>query len=187
VKAFCWVLIVAGSIATLQYGAVAAQAQAIPPCRGVAVVARFNVQAGTCPTDENGGTGSAEISRRGSTATLSATLGETSQPGSAEQVASWWENNAPLDGSSEICVQVSVTRLSLVQAGGVQEDFTVYWNYARQEHSLVSVTATGNLTLCGAVPAGVVNVGWQLITLATASSPESKALVSETLTDVSVS
>lgn len=167
-------------IANLQYGTAWAQAS-VTRCTGAGLITSVDVQYGTCATDANSGTASVEFSNHGSTATLGATLAETSQPGSAEQVATFWENNAPLDGSSEICVQMSVTRVSSTSAGAVDEDFGVYWNYAEQRHLIAPVTATGKQTYCEAVPAGVANVGWQLITLASANSPGSKAHMSETI------
>jgi hypothetical protein len=169
------ILIVTGVIAGLLYATAPAQATVIG-CSGIGVIASNNVQYGTCATDANGGTGSVTFSNDGSTAALSAKTKRA-----AEQVASYWQSNGPVNATSEICVDISVTQVSLRGSGLVQEQLRLSYNGAQQGPITWSVTTTGNKTYCGAIPAGATNVWWQLITLANANKPVGEARVSETL------
>jgi len=162
------------------YGMVSAQTT-VTGCQGIGLIASNNVQYGTCTTDANGGTGSVVFSNDGFTVAL---RGRTQK--GAEQVASFWESNGPVSATSQICVAISVTELSVKGLGGVQEQLVLSYNGIPQNPLTSSVTATGELTSCGAVPAGATNVFWQLITIAGGDKPASRVGASQTFRGVSI-
>jgi hypothetical protein len=176
---------------------VAGTAQAgVTGCNSVGTVAGY-VNYGACSTDQNGGTGSV-------TWPDTAAEGVPSGHGfivdmkaktqrSAEQVASFWQSNGPLEITTpnQICAYTNVTQLSLKGGGYVTQQLFLSYNGA--EYPIGSprqITSTTNnssaLSYCGNVPAGATNVWWQLITIAGGLKPSSQVSVSATLIGVSV-
>ena len=78
---------------SLLFGLISAP-PSVTSCQGIGLIASINVQYGSCATDANGGRGSVEFSGGGFTAVLSA----KTQRG-AEQVASFWESNGPVNAA----------------------------------------------------------------------------------------
>lgn len=133
----------------------------VTSCQGAGLITSINVQYGVCTTDLNGGTGSIAFSGGGLTVALSARSGL----GAPEMVASEWQSNGAVIVTSEICIAISVTHLSLQGGGEVQEQLHLSYNGAPQAPLTWLVTTTGRKTYCGPVPAGATNVWWQLITI----------------------
>jgi hypothetical protein len=169
------------SLAARQSNGTVTLEASIRNCQGVGLIASINVQYGTCTTDADGGKGFVEFSDGGSTVALTA----KSQKG-AEAVASSWQSNGPVNATSQICVTISVTDLSLKGLGAVKQQLGLSYTGAPQTLFTSSVTATGNQTYCGTVPTGATNVWWQLATLAGGSKAASQAKISVRLVGVSI-
>jgi hypothetical protein len=169
----------------------AAQA-AVTGCSSVGTVAG-SVSYGACITDQNGGTGSLTWpdgipAAQGLTVEMTA----KTQRG-AEQVASFWESNGPIEITTpnQICVHADVTQLSLKGAGYVTQQLFLSYDGSQYpigspQRIMSTTTNSSPFSYCGSVPAGATNVWWQLVTIAGGDKPSSQVAVSTTLVGVSV-
>jgi hypothetical protein len=160
-------------------GAASANA-AVTGCNGTGVTAD-NVMYGICDTDQNGGAGSVAFSSDGSTARLSS----RTQRG-AQQVAAFWASNGPVAATSEICVTVHASELTLRGAGGVDAYLVVSYNGAPQTVTGAAVDSSSSVELCSSVPADATNVFWQVQIVAGGDKPVSQVQAAVTLDSVTI-
>jgi hypothetical protein len=174
---------------------VAAEA-AVTGCNSVGTVAG-DVIYGACSTDQNGGTGSLawpDTAPDGTPAVQGLTVNMTAKTQrGAEQVASFWESNGPIEIATpnQICAHADVTQLSLKGGGYVTQQLFLSYDglqYPIGSPQRITSTTTNSspFSYCGSVPAGATNVWWQLVTVAGGDKPSSQVSVSTTLVGVSV-
>jgi hypothetical protein len=154
---------------------------AVTNCAGTGVTAD-NAVYGVCNTDQGGGAGSVDFSSDGLTARLAA----KTQRG-AEQVAAFWQSNGPVAATTEICVTVHASQLSLRGAGSLNGYLLISYNGATQAASAHSIVDSSSVDFCWSVPPDATNIWWQLQLVAGGDKPMSQVQAAVTLDSVRVS
>ena len=130
---------------------------------------------GPCTTTANGGSGFVKFSSNGTTMNLAA---QGSRWGSQQVAASWF--NGPVSAASGVCVEVNI-ELIWLSAGATAEHRLIVSANGLQSEVAWPLSAAGSEWRCAAVPPGVTEVWWQLITLISADKPRSLGLVRQRL------
>jgi hypothetical protein len=85
-----------------------------------------------------------------------------------------------------VCVAVDVSQLSLKGGATVTEQLAISYNGAEYAEPATPVDTAALHEYCGAVPDGATNVFWQLLTTSGGDKPTSQALVTQTLSSVTL-